>query len=158
MLEDQHARRMAALAEGVSGLAVADAAPETTRLYLSYEGNFLLSCTGKVVSCVRAPEGGALLLAFDQSCFHPQGGGQPSDVGSIQNERTGESLGVEKCTYDFGTKVVTHRCAFDGGEAPDFVVGDMCALSVSADERQRYSRCHTAGHMQGSKRVRNSQL
>ena len=39
-------------------------------------------------------------LAFDVSPFHPQGGGQPSDVGTISIEQTEQTL-----TYFDGTNV-----------------------------------------------------
>lgn len=125
------------------------AAPPTERLYLSYDGNFLLECAAVVVA-VRRDDGDALALAFDVSVFHPQGGGQPSDTGAILNQRTGEMLAVARASYDFGTRVVTHWIA---GVA-DVVVGDACELRVDGAARETFSRCHTAGHMVDSAMVR----
>lgn len=124
----------------------------TERLYLSYEGNFLLECSATVVSCKR--DGDVVRVAFDRSCFHPQGGGQPSDVGEIVSERTGEALKVAKATYDFGTKVVSHAIAAPAEGDVDVDVGDVFALRVDGETRDAFSRCHTAGHMVDSAMVR----
>jgi Ser-tRNA(Ala) deacylase AlaX len=150
-------------APSAPALAPLEGAP-TERIYLSYAGNFQLECIGAVVACrVTPPPAGAdadagstVELAFDQSVFHPQGGGQPTDVGSITNPRTGATLNVDKCSFDFGTRLVTHQGTMPAAEAAAaFAVGDAgCALAVDAATRERYSRCHTAGHMVDSAMVR----
>ena len=129
--------------------------PATERVYLTYEGNFQLSCAATVLACRAAPGAGgapAVDLVFDVSVFHPQGGGQPSDVGVVRSAANGCEAAVERVSFDFATGVVVHRAAVDVADA--FAVGDAVELAVDAAAREAYSRCHTAGHMVDSAMVR----
>ena len=68
---------------------------ETRRLY--YENVYTKEFTAKVTECREAKKGYRILL--DESAFYPEGGGQPSDRGSLNNivvsevhEKDGELL------------------------------------------------------------------
>ena len=90
--------------------------PATERVYLTYEGNFQLSCAATVLACRAAPGAGgapAVDLVFDVSVFHPQGGGQPSDVGVVRSAANGCEAAVERVSFDFATGVVVHRAAVE---------------------------------------------
>jgi hypothetical protein len=160
-----------------AGMSALTSSPSTVapteRLYLSYSGNFLTSCEAVVTSCevVLVPPSSSseptteeqlnnntttsteLILTFDRSCFHPQGGGQPSDIGAIMNTSKtsgGAEFVVSKCSYDFGTQVVSHRGVVTSLTPIDdpsslFRVGDTCQLEVDADQRNEYSQIHSAG-------------
>ena len=52
---------------------------ETRRLY--YEDVYKKEFTATVVECREQKKGYAVIL--DESAFYPEGGGQPSDVGTI---------------------------------------------------------------------------
>lgn len=135
--------------------------PPTQRLYLTYEGNFQLRCAATVLQCTQTPSDGTVLLAIivDASPFHPQGGGQPSDVGCIHHARTGAELRVAKVTFDFATGVVTHACpGVAAADAADWISGDACELEVDATTREAYSACHSAGHAVDSAMVRAGYL
>jgi Ser-tRNA(Ala) deacylase AlaX len=88
---------------------------------------------------------------FDQSVFHPQGGGQPSDIGKITSSTTGAEISVEMVSFDPVSKVVNHRgklcAAFASTPAEAFRVGDQCDLVVNEEVRITNSECHTVGHM-----------
>ena len=54
---------------------------ETRRLY--YEDVYKKEFTATVVECREQKKGYAVVL--DESAFYPEGGGQPSDVGPLEN-------------------------------------------------------------------------
>jgi len=136
--------------------------PPTQRRYLTYEGNFQLRCAAIVLQCTQTPsDDGTVILAIivDARPFHPQGGGQPSDVGCIRHARTGAELRVAKVTFDFATGVVTHACpGVAAADADDWISGDACELEVDAATREAYSACHSAGHAVDSAMVRAGYL
>ena len=47
--------------------------------------SYITCCTAKVVSCEPAKKNGieGYAVQLDESCFFPEGGGQPSDTGII---------------------------------------------------------------------------
>ena len=51
----------------------------TEKLY--YEDSHLMQFDAEVLSCV--PQGGAFQIVLDQTAFYPEGGGQPSDQGTL---------------------------------------------------------------------------
>jgi len=56
--------------------------PPTEMLYLTYEGNWLTECDdAKVVSVKKEEE--VIHICLDKTVMHSQGGGQPTDVGTI---------------------------------------------------------------------------
>ena len=79
----------------MSALAAANDLPPTERLYIpSLEGNFtltssatLLSFTDTTPTDTETPDEISATvtadLIFDKSPFHPQGGGQPTDIGKV---------------------------------------------------------------------------
>lgn len=52
---------------------------DTERLY--YENAYIKEFTAKVLECRKEQEGYCLVL--DKSAFYPEGGGQPSDIGTV---------------------------------------------------------------------------
>merc|ERR1711964_957959 len=77
----------------------------------------------------------------DQTIFHPQGGGQPSDIGTISSK-----YGVFEVSFVSETgDVVHHYGDFMKGS---FEPGAQVALQIDADKRRIYSTLHTAGHLQ----------
>ena len=53
---------------------------ETEKLY--YENAFLRDFTARVESCTEEKKGWCITL--DRTAFYPEGGGQPSDTGTLQ--------------------------------------------------------------------------
>lgn len=81
---------------------------ETQRLY--YEDVYLKEFEATVLECRDAKKGYCILL--DQSAFYPEGGGQPSDVGYLNevevrevHEKEGELLHYTDQPLEPGTKV-----------------------------------------------------
>ena len=81
---------------------------ETRRLY--YEDVYKKEFTATVVECREQKKGYAVVL--DESAFYPEGGGQPSDVGTLGDakvtevhEKDGELLHYTDKALEVGAKV-----------------------------------------------------
>lgn len=77
-------------------------------------------------------------VVLDQTLFHPQGGGQPADLGTIE--------GVEVTHVAAAGDDIRHYLATT---AP-FSTGQQVALIVDDARRSLHERLHTAGHLIGS--------
>ena len=90
-------------------------------------------------------------ISLKETIFHPQGGGQPSDQGTIQNievtllkeERlSDEVMRLNDADYDQG--VIRHYLDCD----PDFFeIGNTVSMKINKDFRLLSAALHTAGHM-----------
>lgn len=87
----------------------------------------------EVLSC-EADGKGSYQVRLSATPFHPQGGGQPSDVGSINQ------VAVTHVALQDGE--IVHTCA----EAIALGQAQAC---VDVEKRQLYSRLHSAGHLIG---------
>ena len=76
------------------------------------------------------------IVELDETIFHPQGGGQPSDLGTIGG------IDVIKVT-DSPDGRIFHRLA----EPPTFAVGSEVELKVESVKRNLFTRLHSAGHL-----------
>lgn len=101
----------------------------TEALYLASDD---LECTARVLSCGETQEG-LWAVVCDRTVFHPQGGGQPSDIGRI-NE-----VVVRKVIHT--PEAIIHLC-----EAP--LEGEV-SMAVDGKTRRLNSRLHSAGHIIG---------
>ncbi|KAJ9660796.1 hypothetical protein H2198_002335 [Neophaeococcomyces mojaviensis] len=100
------------------------------------------------------------VLTFESTIFHPQGGGQPSDVGHISlvndDSSTGKVFEVLHVRHSIAnTGVVLHFGRFVGDAvntdvASGLELGKPCTQLVDADKRLLFSRYHTAGHVLGT--------
>ncbi|KIW67112.1 hypothetical protein PV04_06385 [Phialophora macrospora] len=92
------------------------------------------------------------VVVTQETIFHPQGGGQPSDVGIITSPSSGARFTVSAVRHDaLNDGVVLHlgRFAADAASKP-FAAGDTVTQSIDVDKRTLYSRLHTAGHVLGA--------
>ena len=95
-----------------------------------------------------------------ETIFHPQGGGQPSDTGSMTlSSSSPSSSSPEGTAANFLVSAVRHDALNDGlvlhlGRFSDpshkFTIGDTVTQSIDVDTRLFYSRLHTAGHVLGA--------
>lgn len=89
------------------------------------------------------------VVVTEKTIFHPQGGGQPSDVGSMTGP-AGEVFDVQAVRMDaVGDGQVLHFGRF-GNSTSAFKVGDTVEQAVDQEKRLLYSRLHTAGHVLGA--------
>ncbi|KAF9889043.1 hypothetical protein FE257_008020 [Aspergillus nanangensis] len=91
------------------------------------------------------------VITTQETIFHPQGGGQPSDVGTMTSDSDSDSLftvsAVRMDTIRDGQ--VLHLGHF-AVAASRFHEGETIRQSIDAEKRLLYSRLHTAGHVLGS--------
>ena len=106
----------------------------TDALYLG--DTSLLETTATVLGVEESEKGWTAVL--DATCFHPQGGGQPSDVGTL-----GDANGERLCRRPRRAGRRRLPRAGPGLHA----VGDAVACRVDAEHRLRSARTHSAGHL-----------
>jgi Ser-tRNA(Ala) deacylase AlaX len=93
--------------------------------------------------------------------MHPQGGGQPTDIGTIyvSNDTNNSTISIEKVTVDRDTGIVTHFGTADKTTLSSLLETGTCVqVSVDPDQRQILSECHTAGHVVDSAMARCNRM
>lgn len=108
--------------------------------YDSLQGTDLVSHRGAhIISIEDSPPS----IELDESIFHPQGGGQASDQGTIIRQADGLELNVTKVSADRASGIVKHFVDSTQG----FAVGDVVDLALNAPRRLLCSRLHSAAHI-----------
>lgn len=88
------------------------------------------------------------IVVTSATIFHPQGGGQPSDTGTITS--TSNTFTVSAARHDaVHDGQVLHLGSFSF-PSNTFQPGERVTQSIDAEKRLLYSRFHTAGHVLGS--------
>ncbi|MBE6708821.1 MAG: alanyl-tRNA editing protein [Ruminococcaceae bacterium] len=100
----------------------------TEKLYETM--SHLATCKATVVSCERSGEGFDLIL--DKTVFFPEGGGQPSDVGTVNGERMSEATIRDGIVHHFVDR------EFTAGEEVECVVD----MAVRFPRMQNHSGEH----------------
>ncbi len=132
------------------------------RTYLAFQRNANLHTLQTVVTAVRSvtsledanrglykqAKDDDHVVVTEQTIFHPQGGGQPSDVGVI--ESTGGTFNVARVRMSAVVQgEVLHFGRFADAETT-FKVEDSVTQTIDSEKRLLYSRYHTAGHVLGA--------
>ncbi|KAL1888091.1 hypothetical protein Sste5346_009778 [Sporothrix stenoceras] len=92
-------------------------------------------------------------VVTEATVFHAQGGGQPSDVGTITAGEgdSAAAFNVLSARMDaVQAGQVLHFGQFTSGSADNFAVGTTVTQAIDVDKRILYSRLHTAGHVLGA--------
>ena len=108
--------------------------PGTKRLYL--EDDHCFEAEAKVVA-VRENS-----IAFDQTCFYPGGGGQPSDEGTLALE-SGEVLEITSAHSD-PDSIIWHVTK---SAPPSGLVGQPVKMMLHRERRLALMRYHTVLHV-----------
>jgi Ser-tRNA(Ala) deacylase AlaX len=88
------------------------------------------------------------VVITSETIFHPQGGGQPSDEGTM--ETSASKFDVVSVRMDAITDgQVLHFGRFTSGSQP-FQEGEAVEQTIDSEKRLLYSRLHTAGHVLGA--------
>ena len=87
------------------------------------------------------------VVITNQTIFHPQGGGQPFDVGKMIHE-SGSIFEVSSVRMD--TVYDGQVLHFGRFTQAKFKAGDQVEQEVDVEKRLLYSRYHTAGHVLGA--------
>lgn len=100
------------------------------------------------------------VVVTDATVFHPQGGGQPSDVGVMTSKDNMASDGVVTGSGPRFDVHMVRMSALEQGEvlhfgrfaSPSSVFrpGDRVTQTIDTEKRLLYSRYHTAGHVLGA--------
>jgi len=134
--EKQQVKQPVASTSAPSGPAVLSEA-----LYLADSYAF----EGKAVVLDVRTQGPDVVIILDKTVFHPQGGGQPTDTGSLELYDSGE-----KATFAVSSVARTpngellHKGSFKEGKLK---VGDKVAMKVDSDKRMLHTKFHSAGHL-----------
>ncbi|KAI0384046.1 ThrRS/AlaRS common domain-containing protein [Hypomontagnella monticulosa] len=133
------------------------------RTYLAFQHNAKLHALQTVVTAVRSVAGleeankglykqakeDDHVVVTEQTIFHPQGGGQPSDVG-VMKGADGSNFDVSMVRVSaVNDGEVLHFGKFADGSSI-FKPGDSVTQAIDSEKRNLYSRYHTAGHVLGS--------
>ncbi len=108
-----------------------DSLPDTVTLY--YKDPFQKEFQGKVLAVLDGK-----FVVLDQSCFYPEGGGQPGDTGVLQT--SGGSIKVIDTQKI--SRVIVHEI---DGKPPR--VGETVRGSIEWDRRISLMRHHTGTHL-----------
>jgi Ser-tRNA(Ala) deacylase AlaX len=160
----------------------------TELIHLTYDGNFQLETDAKVMLCkvissseeeeepTTLPSSSDAVddtrrilrieLQVDKTSMHPQGGGQPTDIGCIKSSNNSDesdgahcyTANIDKVTIDRDSGVVTHSGSIALSSSSDnraaatavdeiFPRNSPVKVSVNPTNRQLLSECHTAGHV-----------
>ncbi len=111
--------------------------PHTKLLYL--ENSYLFSSHATLLAFEKMGDD-TYAVILDQTIFHPQGGGQPTDTGVINSESFTFKVNMvrfkEGIVYHFGNLV-------DGNLHTDVKV----SLTIDKERRILHSKLHSAGHL-----------
>ena len=143
----------------------AEAMPSTEMIYYTYDGNFELECSSKVVgvSTTKGESGSKdrVEVYLNRTVMHAQGGGQPTDIGTIsfQQDEKELKISVDKVLIDRETGVAAHHGTIaNDDEFYCLPVGATVRVAVDKDTRRILSECHTAGHTVDSAMARCGKL
>mmetsp|Transcript_49391 Transcript_49391/g.99425 ORF Transcript_49391/g.99425 Transcript_49391/m.99425 type:complete len:339 (-) Transcript_49391:182-1198(-) len=128
----------------------------TEKLYL--KNTWLFEFVGASLVSSSEDEEGEMVLVLDKTIFHPQGGGQPTDMGTISAANAEFSVSMVK--EDRSTGLVLHTGRFTRGSVTAFQQtqeaqspssssggqGQGLSLAVDQGRRRECARLHSAGH------------
>lgn len=133
--------------------------PRTEMIYYTFDGNFELECEAEILSCSFVVEESSgdekeqrdVQIFLNRSVMHAQGGGQPTDIGTIQIlGDEGPVISVTKVLMDRATGVASHIGKVDTNDIPSSLsswIGKQVKVSIDSDNRRILSEGHTAGHL-----------
>jgi Ser-tRNA(Ala) deacylase AlaX len=93
-----------------------------------------------------------IVIITDETIFHAQGGGQPSDVGFMILE---DSSNTEKSRFFVSSVrrgsqgLIMHHGKFDPMPISQWEVGTKVEQTIDSEKRHYHSRLHTGGHLLG---------
>lgn len=103
-------------------------------------------------SLVKEPSDDDHVLITDETIFYVQGGGQPTDTGTIKSTAEGNAdtvFEVNSVRHPAQGGQILHFGRFNPPGSKAFTVGEEIKQSIDAEKRELYSRLHTAGHVLG---------
>lgn len=136
-----------------------------SRTKLAYQDNQdLHSYTSKLISLnpvstlpeadralLKDPSSEDQVLITDETIFYVQGGGQPTDTGTITSSSSPHTFEVQSVRHPAEGGQILHFGRLNPpSEAENaFSIGGEIKQNIDAEKRELYSRLHTAGHILG---------
>jgi Ser-tRNA(Ala) deacylase AlaX len=114
-----------------------------------FKDTYLYSSTGTLMHARKDDKGIALI--FNSTIFHPQGGGQPSDVGTI--ESLDKTIKFDVKSVSIVDDLILHHVQENSEinlESLESVTGSVFNFKIDSEKRILFSKSHTAGHLLGS--------
>lgn len=105
------------------------------QLNLYLDDTYLFSQKAFIID--RSVGYGSNWVAVDDNIFHPQGGGQPSDIGMVDGHQVQPRL-----LADRGLVILDLA-----SDVTNFAVGDSVVCDIDKDYRRLLAALHTAGHL-----------
>ena len=102
------------------------------RKYMYYKDSYKKEMKSKVVDCYT-DENGNIKIELDDTCFYPEGGGQPSDIGWINDA---------ECTY---VKEENDRIYHYVNK--EFDIDEEVIIKIDFKKRYENMKHHTAEHI-----------
>lgn len=104
------------------------------------------------LSLIKNPTAEDFALITEETIFYPQGGGQPSDTGTIttisSDSKDKAVFEVNSVRYPATGRAILHFGRFQPPTST-FQPNQPIHQSIDADKRDLFSRLHTAGHILG---------
>lgn len=86
-----------------------------------------------------------------ETIFHPQGGGQPSDLGTMTSDtRPSIIFNVTTARTSVSIPGIVYHLGHFKTKDEFFESGELITQEINSAERLRFSKLHTAGHILGS--------
>ncbi len=102
--------------------------------HIYFENTYTFTVMTQVIDAGTSEHGGWLML--QDNIFHPQGGGQPGDTGTVDEAAVRPFRDPQAAEH-----VVRLSCE------RAFTVGDAVRSTVDASARRRHAALHTCGHV-----------
>lgn len=121
--------------------------PSTEKVYLTDSYLYELKNT-KLIAVEDWPkEDKFICLIFDKTVFHPQGGGQPSDQGKLENKEKNYILNVDFVSYCRDRDIALHKVSKESFINNKVLIGEIFNQKINSENRHLYSRLHSGGHL-----------
>lgn len=130
-------------ASGTSSPPVVPTQMSTIAEYMNAKMTYVFDWTDSKVLSIASDEN-IVRVVLDRTIFHPQGGGQPADIGYIESQSNTEVKLVVSHVKKEGN-VIYHEGQYSS--EGKLQVGDQVRLHVDEASRRLHARIHSAGHL-----------
>jgi Ser-tRNA(Ala) deacylase AlaX len=115
---------------------------KTVREY--FDDTYRFTGSGTVLEITPTDKPEVFEVILDKTIFHPQGGGQPNDKGTMASE-TGVKFVISEAKHK--DDAILHIGKFEEAEGAKFEVGNTVNLEIDGEFRSINARIHSAGHL-----------
>lgn len=110
--------------------------PKTETNLLYYSDMYSTQATASIIDIKKIGQQSYAIL--DQTVFFPEGGGQPSDIGTLSNKNSTIEVSHVKSINN----QVLHQAVNN-----QFSIGDKVTCKIDWNHRYKYMKIHSAGHL-----------